>query len=93
MPRGSRCCIAPTTGAVRQHPLLNAWFQRSIHRVAGSPPSGSRCTEKATVPSELDQALRMKKFSTDVSPTLPEPSINPQRATNVMIDWQKAMSA
>jgi hypothetical protein len=23
----------------------------------------------------------------------PEPSINPRRATSVMIDWQKAMSA
>jgi hypothetical protein len=23
----------------------------------------------------------------------PEPSINPQRATSVMIDWQKAMNA
>jgi hypothetical protein len=28
-----------------------------------------------------------------VGPQGPEPSINPQRATSVMIDWQKAMSA
>ena len=28
-----------------------------------------------------------------MGPQGPEPSINPQRATSVMIDWQKAMSA
>jgi hypothetical protein len=31
--------------------------------------------------------------SVECRPLRPKPSINPQRATSVMIDWQKAMNA